>query len=105
MITLCRFCSVAAHGAIAEEQRARAEMFVEELRGIGFSAGVRDVPSMPIVVGHDRASPGPSVLFCGQYAPASVGLLRQGSEVAPLLLFRRDSFYEDHELGWAFGIA
>ena len=49
MITLCRLCSVATEGAEAAEQRARAEMFVEELRGIGFSAGVRDTPGPPIV--------------------------------------------------------
>ena len=67
MITLCRLCSVATEGAEAAEQRARAEMFVEELRGIGFSAGVRDTPGPPIVVGHDRRSRGPSVLFCGHY--------------------------------------
>ncbi len=67
MITLCRLCSVATEGAEAAEQRARAEIFVEELRGIGFSAGVRDTPGPPIVVGHDRGSRGPSVLFCGRY--------------------------------------
>jgi acetylornithine deacetylase/succinyl-diaminopimelate desuccinylase-like protein len=76
MITLCRLCSVATEGAEAAEQRARAEMFVEELRGIGFSAGVRDTPGPPIVVGHDRRSRGPSVLFCGHYDAWPARLLR-----------------------------
>jgi acetylornithine deacetylase/succinyl-diaminopimelate desuccinylase-like protein len=67
VITLGRLRSVAPEGAVAAEQRAHAEMFAEELREIGFGAGVRDTPGPPIVVGHERGSRGPSVLFCGHY--------------------------------------
>jgi acetylornithine deacetylase/succinyl-diaminopimelate desuccinylase-like protein len=61
-----RFRSTAS-GRAATAGVACAEWFVEELRGIGFSASVRDMPGRPIAVGHDRGSPGPSVLFCGHY--------------------------------------
>jgi acetylornithine deacetylase/succinyl-diaminopimelate desuccinylase-like protein len=67
MIAMRRFRSVVTERAGAAEHRVCAEWFVEELRGIGFSASVRDTPGRPIAVGHDRGSPGPSVLFCGHY--------------------------------------
>src|SRR5690349_18412113 len=44
MITLGHPGSVASEGAVAAEERAHAEMFVDELRNIGFTAGVRDTP-------------------------------------------------------------
>ena len=61
------FRSTASEQVATAEHRACAEWFVEELRGIGFSASVRERPGRPIVVGHDRGSGGPSVLFCGHY--------------------------------------
>ncbi len=76
VITLGRLRSVATEGAVAAEQRAHAEMFAEELREIGFGAGVRDTPGPPIVVGHERGSQGPAVLFCGHY-DAWPSLLRE----------------------------
>lgn len=76
MITLGRFRSGATEGTLAAEQRAHAEKLVEELRNVGFSAAVRDTPGPPIVVGHDRGSRGPSVLFCGHY-DAWPNLLRE----------------------------
>jgi acetylornithine deacetylase/succinyl-diaminopimelate desuccinylase-like protein len=67
MVALRRFRSAAVERAIPAGERACAEWFVEELRDIGFSASVRDTPGQPITLGHDRASRGPSVLFCGHY--------------------------------------
>jgi acetylornithine deacetylase/succinyl-diaminopimelate desuccinylase-like protein len=85
ILALGRLGSLANEGAVAAKQRARAEMFVEELRAIGFSAGVRDTPGAPIVVGHDRGSRGPSVLFCGHYDAWPPGLLhdKRSNEAAP----------------------
>ncbi len=71
IVALDRLCSVATIGAVAAVQR----VFAEELRGIGFSASVRDTPGPPIVVGHDRGSQGPSVLFCGHYGEWPARLL------------------------------
>ena len=65
LIALCHLCSGSTERALTAEQRTCADWFVKELRGIGFSASVRDAPGRPIVVGHDRGSEGPSVLFCG----------------------------------------
>ena len=80
---LGRLRSAATEGTVAAEQRAHAEMFVEELRDIGFSAGIRQAPGPPIVVGHDRRSRGPSVLFCGHYGTWSgLSCGKRGSEAA-----------------------
>jgi acetylornithine deacetylase/succinyl-diaminopimelate desuccinylase-like protein len=76
MIAMRRFRSAVTERAGMAEHRACAEWFVEELRGIGFTASARDTPGRPIAVGHDRGSPGPSVLFCGHYETWPSGLLR-----------------------------
>jgi acetylornithine deacetylase/succinyl-diaminopimelate desuccinylase-like protein len=76
MATLGRLRSFASEGTATAEQRAHAETFVEELRNVGFSAGVRDTPGPPIVVGHDRSARGPSILFCGHY-DAQAGQLEE----------------------------
>ena len=39
----------------------------KDLRSIGFEASARQTQGHPIVVAHDRNSPGPSVLFYGHY--------------------------------------
>ncbi len=77
IIAMRRFRSAATKRAGTAEHRACVEWFVEELRGIGFSASVRDTPGRPIAVGHDRGSPGPSVLFCGHYETPPSGLTHE----------------------------
>jgi acetylornithine deacetylase/succinyl-diaminopimelate desuccinylase-like protein len=77
MIALCRVCSLATERADAAERRLCAEWFVEELRCIGFSASIRDMPGAPIAVAHDRGSQGPEVLFCGHYNARPVDLSRE----------------------------
>jgi len=66
--------SVATDQAVATQQRACTEWFVEELRDIGFSASVRDTPGRLIALGHDRGARGSAVLFCGHYEAGSAGL-------------------------------
>jgi acetylornithine deacetylase/succinyl-diaminopimelate desuccinylase-like protein len=84
MVALCRVCSPATEQPAAAENRQCAEWFVEELRGIGFSASVRHMSGPPIAVAHDRGSPGPEVLFCGHYNARPVGLSR--AEACPPVL-------------------
>jgi acetylornithine deacetylase/succinyl-diaminopimelate desuccinylase-like protein len=76
VIGMRRFRSTASEWAVAGEDGACAEWFVEELRSIGFSASVRDMPGRPIAVGHDRGLRGPSVLFCCHYEARPGGLSR-----------------------------
>ena len=66
-MALCGFRPAATGPALDTEPHAYAEWFAKELREVGFSASVRDMPGRPIAVGHDRRSQGPSVLFCGHY--------------------------------------
>ena len=87
MMAMRRFRPVVTERAGTAEHRVCAEWFVEELRGIGFSASVRDTPGRPIAVGHDRGSPGPSILFCGHY------------ETRPSCLLGEDLGHAIHQCG------
>ena len=84
VIATRRSLAAVAERAGTAKFRASAEWFVEELRGIGFSASVRDTLGRPIAVGHDRSSPGLSVLFCGHYEMLLSDRLRghRGDEAA-----------------------
>ncbi len=62
-----RLKSISTDPAFAAETRACAEWHAADLREIGFDAAVRDTAGHPMVVGHDRAGSGPSVLFYGHY--------------------------------------
>ncbi len=78
-----RLKSISTDPAYAAETRACAEWHAADLAAIGFDASVRDTAGHPMVVGHERAARGPSVLFYGHYdvQPAD-----------PLELWERDPF-------------
>lgn len=78
-----RLKSISTDPAYAGETRACAEWHAADLREIGFDASVRDTPGHPIVVGHQRPSGAPSVLFYGHY---------DVQPVDPLDLWERDPF-------------
>lgn len=84
MIAMRRFRSAASRHVVTPEHRACVQWFVEELRGIGFSASVRETPGRPIAIGHDRGSRGPSALFCGNYEmrPSRLSRGNRGDEAA-----------------------
>ncbi len=62
-----RLKSISTDPAYAGETRACAEWHAKDLAAIGFDAAVRDTAGHPMVVGHDRAARGPSLLFYGHY--------------------------------------
>jgi acetylornithine deacetylase/succinyl-diaminopimelate desuccinylase-like protein len=62
-----RMKSISTDPAYAGETRACAEWHAADLREIGFDAAVRDTAGHPMVVGHDRAAQGTSILFYGHY--------------------------------------
>ena len=78
-----RLKSISTDPAYAAETRACAEWHAADLREIGFDASVRDTKGHPMVVGHDRATPGKSVLFYGHY---------DVQPVDPLELWENDPF-------------
>jgi acetylornithine deacetylase/succinyl-diaminopimelate desuccinylase-like protein len=78
-----RLKSISTDPAYAAETRACAEWHAADLAAIGFEAAVRDTAGHPMVVGHQRQSPGPSVLFYGHY---------DVQPVDPLGLWERDPF-------------
>jgi acetylornithine deacetylase/succinyl-diaminopimelate desuccinylase-like protein len=67
LFALFRIRSISTDPAYAGECRACADWHVEDLRSIGFEANARQTQGHPIVVAHDRNSPGRSVLFYGHY--------------------------------------
>jgi acetylornithine deacetylase/succinyl-diaminopimelate desuccinylase-like protein len=80
---LIRIKSISTDPAYAAECKACAEWHAKDLREIGFDASARQTPGHPIVVGHDRAAPGFSVLFYGHY---------DVQPVDPLELWSHDPF-------------
>jgi acetylornithine deacetylase/succinyl-diaminopimelate desuccinylase-like protein len=64
---LIRIRSISTDPAYAGETRRAAEWLASTLTADGFEASVRDTTGHPMVVGHDRATPGPHVLFYGHY--------------------------------------
>jgi acetylornithine deacetylase/succinyl-diaminopimelate desuccinylase-like protein len=69
LFELLRIRSISTDPAFAAECRAAADWLAADLRGIGFSAEVRDTPGHPMVVAHhDGPSPdAPHALFYGHY--------------------------------------
>ena len=67
LFELIRIKSISTDPAFAADTRACAEWHARDLSDIGFDAAVRDTPGHPMVVGHDRSSPGTAVLFYGHY--------------------------------------
>ena len=83
LFELLRIRSISTDPAYAAECRACADWHVADLRAIGFEASARDTPGHPIVVGHDRSTPGPSALFYGHY---------DVQPVDPIELWEKDPF-------------
>lgn len=69
LFALLRIPSISTDPAYAADCRRAAEWLVEDLRSIGFDAGVRDTPGHPMVVAHHAGplSDSPHVLFYGHY--------------------------------------
>jgi acetylornithine deacetylase/succinyl-diaminopimelate desuccinylase-like protein len=83
LFVLLRMRSISTDPAYAAECRACADWLAADLCSIGFDAAARPTPGHPIVVGHDRGTPGPSALFYGHY---------DVQPVDPLDLWERDPF-------------
>ena len=69
LFALLRIPSISTDPAYSADCRRAAEWLAEDLRSIGFDAGVRDTPGHPMVVAH-HAGPladSPHVLFYGHY--------------------------------------
>ncbi len=66
LFALMRIQSISTDPAFAKECRKAAEWLVEELKGIGFDASVRETAGHPMVVAH-HGGDGPHVLFYGHY--------------------------------------
>jgi acetylornithine deacetylase/succinyl-diaminopimelate desuccinylase-like protein len=87
-----RLKSISTDPAFAAATRACAEWHAADLREIGFDARVRDTAGHPMVVGHDRAADGPSVLFYGHYDVQPVDPLElwENDPFAPAIVTRAD---------------
>jgi acetylornithine deacetylase/succinyl-diaminopimelate desuccinylase-like protein len=70
LFALLRISSISTDPAYAKDCRTAAEHVAEDLRSIGFDAGVRPTAGHPVVVGKSNGSGGgnrPKVLFYGHY--------------------------------------
>jgi acetylornithine deacetylase/succinyl-diaminopimelate desuccinylase-like protein len=68
LFALVRIPSISTDPAFAKDCRRAAEWLVEDLKTIGFEAGVRDTTGHPMVVAHHDGPEGsPHVLFYGHY--------------------------------------
>src|SRR5690606_10961544 len=66
LFSLVRIPSISTDPAYAQECRRAAEWLVEDLKGIGFAASVRETTGHPMVVAHHEGPAGaPHVLFYG----------------------------------------
>lgn len=70
LFALLRIPSISAQPAHQDDMRRAAEWVGDELKALGFTAGLRDTPGHPVVVAHHsgpRDYRGPHVLFYGHY--------------------------------------
>ena len=68
LFDLVRIKSISTDPAFKDECRKAAEWLVEDLKGIGFEASLRETPGHPMVVAHhDGPAGSPHVLFYGHY--------------------------------------
>ena len=82
LIELLRIRSISTDSDFDAETRAAGQWLVDDLRGMGVEAELRDTPGHPMVVGH-AGSDGPHVLFYGHY---------DVQPVDPIELWHRDPF-------------
>jgi acetylornithine deacetylase/succinyl-diaminopimelate desuccinylase-like protein len=83
LFALIRIKSVSTDPAFAADCKACAEWHVADLASIGFAATAHATPGHPIVLAHDRSTPGTSALFYGHY---------DVQPVDPIELWTRDPF-------------
>jgi acetylornithine deacetylase/succinyl-diaminopimelate desuccinylase-like protein len=83
LFEVLRIKSISTDPAYAKDVKACAEWHVADLESIGFKAAAHATPGHPIVVAHDRSTPGPTALFYGHY---------DVQPVDPLELWDRDPF-------------
>jgi len=67
LFEVLRIKSISTDPAYAKDVKACAEWHVADLASIGFTAAAHATPGHPIVVAHDRSTPGPTALFYGHY--------------------------------------
>ena len=85
LFAFLRIPSISTDPSYAGDCRNAAEWLVEDLKSIGFDAGLRETPGHPMVVAHHEGpSPdSPHVLFYGHY---------DVQPVDPLSLWENDPF-------------
>ncbi len=83
LFALLRIPSISTDPAYAGDCARCADALAADLASIGFAAEARETTGHPIVVAHNRAAPGRSVLFYGHY---------DVQPVDPLELWTRDPF-------------
>jgi acetylornithine deacetylase/succinyl-diaminopimelate desuccinylase-like protein len=83
-----RIPSISTDPAFDARTREAAAWHAADLAAIGFDAAVRDTTGHPIVLAHDRATPGRSLLFYGHYdvQPVDPLSLWDADPFAPRLL-------------------
>src|SRR4051812_43908044 len=59
--------SISTDSAYAADSRPAAEWLRADLESLGFTAGLRETPGHPIVLGHRPKAGAPHVLFYGHY--------------------------------------
>ena len=67
---LLRIPSISTDPAYNDQTRAAAQWLVDDLKGIGFDASLRDTPGHPMVVAHHDGPAGedvPHILYYGHY--------------------------------------
>lgn len=83
LFAVLRIRSISTDPAFAAEVKACADWHVADLASIGFEAKAHATPGHPIVLAHDRSTPGQTALFYGHY---------DVQPVDPLELWDRDPF-------------
>lgn len=83
LIDLIRIKSISTDPAYREDCAKAARWLEAELKGLGFSASVRETKGQPMVLGHEKSATGTHVLFYGHY---------DVQPVDPIALWHTDPF-------------